>query len=113
MKKIASFLLLPLLVSCNSVEITKETPDINHVQTLSKFKIILRENHAEGYSWHLNQTYNTNIVNYVNSAWHGDYKGVYFYFKTLSKGKTELTFVKRKYTDTTEIKTFIIEVAGE
>jgi len=99
--------------TCSSVEITKEKPDINQIKNHSEFKIILQENHSEGYSWHLNQNYDKKMLSFVNSVWHGKDKGLYFHFKTLSAGQTELIFIKRKYSDTTEVKIFVINILDE
>ena len=111
MKKI--ILCLFIFSSCNSIEVNKEKPNVNQIKNHSEFKIILQENHRDGCSWHLNQNYDKKLLSLENSVWHGNEKGLYFHFKTFSVGQTELIFVKRKYLDTIELKTFIINISGE
>lgn len=111
MKKIILFLFL--FSSCNSIEISKEKPEINQVKNRSEFKIILQENHEDGSSWHLHHNYDEKMLSFVNAVWHGKDKGVYFHFKALSAGQTELIFIKRRYSDTTEVKTFVVNISDE
>ena len=107
------FLLLisPLVFSCNKSEsVSQTTPAVNSLPVNTKFNINLPENHTNGYLWQLNNTYDINSVDYMNSVWHGNEKGVIFNFESREKGKTELEFHLIKYKDTLESKTFIIEV---
>lgn len=76
----------------------------------TNFSINLPENHSTGYLWQLKNSYDTHTVEYINAVWHGNEKGVFFNFESREKGKTELIFDLIKYKDTTETKTFIIEV---
>jgi len=92
-------------------EIKKEAPEINQVPKNSKFRIILPENHTNGYLWQLNNDYDQKVIEQLNEVWHGNEKGIYFNLKALSAGQTTLTFVSRKYTDTAEIKFFIVKIA--
>lgn len=97
--------------SCsNSKTITLESPQKNGLKSNEKFTIELPENHATGYLWQLSNSYNIKQIDYLNSVWHGNEKGVYFNFKALQKGETELNFSLIKYRDTLERKTFIINV---
>ena len=114
LKKIISLtFLISFFSKCSSVEVSKEAPDKNQFLKNSAFKIILQDNHSEGYSWQLNQTFDTRVLSYQNAVWHGNEKGIYFQFKTLAAGQTTLTFVRRKYLDTMNVKTFVIVVLGE
>lgn len=97
--------------SCsNSKTINLESPQENELKPGEKFTIELPENHTTGYLWQLEKSYNSEQVDYMNSVWHGNDKGVYFNFKTSEKGKTELHFSLIKYKDTLDTKTFIIDV---
>ncbi len=107
------FLLLisPLVFSCNKSEsVSKAAPAVNILPVNTKFNINLPENHTNGYLWQLNNTYDINSVDYINSVWHGNEKGVVFNFESREKGKTELEFNLIKYKDTLETKVFVIEV---
>lgn len=75
-----------------------------------KFYINLPENHQTGYMWQLSNSYDTKKLNYITSVFHGNDKGVYFYFEGINKGKTTLDFTLIKYRDTSETKSFIIEI---
>ena len=106
-----TFLLIiaAFLSKCSLPEIKKEAPEINEVKKGSKFTIILPENHTTGYIWQLSPDFDKNIVENLNVVWHGNEKGVYFNFETHVKGQVVLTFVNRKYTDTLNVKSFIIK----
>ncbi len=107
------FLLLisHLVFSCHKSEsVSREAPAVNALPVNTKFNIHLPENHTDGYLWQLNTTYDINSVDYMNSVWHGNEKGVVFNFESREKGKTALEFHLIKYKDTLESKTFIIDV---
>lgn len=95
---------------CSLPLIEKEAPQVNEISNNSKFQIILPEDHTTGYIWQLNQDYDKQLIENVNVVWHGNEKGVYFNFKTLHKGQAVLTFTNRKYTDTSNVKSFIIKI---
>lgn len=104
-------LIFPLVFSCTkSQSVIQTAPVVNSLPVNTKFNINLPENHTSGYLWQLNNTYDINAVDYMNSVWHGNEKGVVFNFESREKGKTELEFHLIKYKDTLESKTFIIEV---
>lgn len=107
------FLLLisPLAFSCSKSEaVSKTAPAVNSLPVNTKFNINLPENHTNGYLWQLSNTYDINTVDYMNSVWHGNEKGVVFNFESREKGTTELEFHLINYKDTLESKTFIIDV---
>jgi predicted secreted protein len=106
---IISFL-IAFCAGCSSLEVNKEYPEVNPVPPNTKFRIILAENHTTGYIWQLKQDYNESVINQVNEVWHGNEKGIYFNLESLSAGQTTLTFVSRKYTDTAEIKRFVVKI---
>lgn len=111
--KVFSFLAICLsfLASCtNSKTVSLEAPQKNELNAGDMFTIQLPENHTTGYMWQLNNSYNNQITDYLNSVWHGNEKGVYFNFKAKEKGTCELNFALIKYKDTLERKTFIINV---
>jgi predicted secreted protein len=102
---------LLFLSCCGFPQVSKEAPETNELPPNSKFTIILPENHTTGYIWQLSQNYNDQVVRQINEVWHGNEKGIYFNLQTLSAGQTTLNFVLRKYTDTSEVKSFIIKIA--
>lgn len=110
--KTLSILLLAILTlsGCAYEQARKEAPSENHFSRGEKFRITLPENHTTGYMWQLNNHYDTKVLDYYGSVFHGNEKGVDFNFKTLDKGKVTLNFALIKYHDTTEVKQFIIDV---
>lgn len=100
-----------LFCSCNDYRtINLPQPQTNEVAMNENFRIILPEDHTKGHVWQLSKNFENNITEYVNSVWHGNEKGVYFNFKGMSAGKTELRFDLIKYRDTLDTKTYLIEV---
>ena len=96
--------------SCSLKEINKPSPQINKIKLNEKFRINLPENHSNGNIWQLSDDYDANILQKTNSVWHGNENGVDFNFNTLAKGQTTLTFIARKYSDTTDVKHFIVQI---
>jgi hypothetical protein len=105
-----AILILFAFSKCGFPELKKEAPGINEIPANTKFTIILPENHTTGYLWQLDQTYDESVVNQINEVWHGNNKGIYFNLRSLAAGQTTLTFVARKYTDTSDIKHFIVKI---
>lgn len=85
-------------------------PLVNKVPLNTKFNIPLPENHTTGYLWQLRNMNDLGSVDYMNSVWHGNEKGVVFNFESKAKGSVELEFDLIKYKDTLETKKFWIEV---
>lgn len=107
----SALLLLFLVYSCHkSQDISEPSPFVNAVPLHSKFNITLPENHTTGYMWQIENGYNDKVIDYMNSVWHGNEKGVVFNFESKAKGTAELEFRLIKYRDTMEIKKFWIEV---
>src|SRR5688500_12149946 len=105
---ISSFILL-LFSKCNPLRVKMELPAINEVPAYTKFQIILPEDHTTGYMWQLKHDYDDRVIAPINEVWHGNEKGIYFNLKALASGQTTLTFVSRRYTDTSDIKRFIVK----
>jgi predicted secreted protein len=103
--------LLLILASCASTEINHESPEINIVNAGKKFTVRLPEDHRTGYIWQMTDSYDEQVVKRLNEVWHGNEKGIYFNLQALSAGQTTLTFVNRKYTDTSDLKRFIVKIA--
>ena len=99
-----------LLSSCSYQQVRQEAPTENHFIRGEKFRITLPENHTTGYMWQMNNNFDTKVLDYYGSVFHGNEKGVDFNFKTLEKGKTTLNFALIKYRDTSAVKQFIIDV---
>ncbi len=112
-KLFLNILVLVLLTSCALDEIKSPFPAINKVNANHKYKINLPEDHSSGYMWRLNDDYDHLIIEEMNSVWHGNKNGIDFNFKTLASGQTTLTFVSRKYTDTADIKQFVVQINGK
>ena len=111
MKTISTLLLIIITLSgCSYEQARKEAPSENQFSRGEKFRITLPENHTTGYMWQLNNQYDTKVLDYYGSVFHGNEKGVDFNVKTLEKGKVTLNFALIKYHDTTEVKRFIIDV---
>ena len=114
MRNLIRFLTLSLftliLSSCRLPEIKDETPAVNGLKTETKFRVNLPEDHRTGYTWHLNDEYNKNLIERLNEVWHGNEKGLDYNFKTHASGQTTLTFVQRKFKDTLDIKMYIVKI---
>lgn len=110
MKNILCVLILMLInFSCSYKSVNQEAPGINEIKLNEKFKINLPENHTDGYTWQQkNSTLKT--VNELSQTWRGKEKGIDFNYQSIKKGIDTLIFLKRKHTDTLEIKKFIIKV---
>jgi predicted secreted protein len=98
------------LISCRYKQVKERAPRVNTVNAGEKFMINLPENHNDGYTWQLQQSYNTEVVNTVNEVWHGNDKGLDVNLWAVAAGQTTLTFVKRKYRDTSEIRQYIVKI---
>ena len=97
--------------SCSYKQIKNEAPSINLIKVEEKFRINLPEDHRTGASWQLVDNYNKVAINNLNVVWHGNEKGIDFNFRALSVGEATLSFVKRKYVDTIDSKTFIVRIS--
>ncbi len=111
MRSISLIILSSLLfTSCNYKKVDQTAPSINEIESTEKFYIQLPENHTTGYMWQLSNSYDNNTIDYLGSVFHGNEKGVYFNFRGLKPGKTTLNFTLIKYQDTSDIKSFVIDV---
>jgi hypothetical protein len=114
MRKTGALILLAsvayFLHGCRYDEIKYEAPQVNTVEAGAKFRINLPEDHREGYLWQLRQDYDRGVVEQLNEAWHGNEKGIDFNMRGRGAGQTTLTFVQRKYRDTSDIKHFIVKI---
>lgn len=108
--KLVCFILSSLLfISCID-QVNKPSPEVNIVEVGKKFYINLPEDHTTGYIWQLSNSYDDNKLTYLSAVFHGNEKGINFNFEGLEKGKTTLDFTLIKYRDTSDVKSFIIEV---
>ncbi len=108
--KLMFFLLSSLLfISCID-QLNKPSPEVNLVEIGKKFYINLPEDHTTGYVWQLSNSYDDNTLTYLSAVFHGNEKGINFNFEGLEKGKTTLNFTLIKYHDTSDVKSFIVEV---
>jgi predicted secreted protein len=104
------FFSISCLQFCSLTQIKDESPKINSVENGTKFKINLPEEHSSGYIWQLSENYDKSLVKDLGAVWHGNQKGIDFNLKALSVGQTTLSFVSRKYNDTANYKTFIVNI---
>lgn len=106
-----TLILILVLTSCSDYEtINQEAPKANAVKSGQKFRIILPENHTTGYMWQISNSFDETHIDYINSVWHGNEKGVYYNFIASEKGIATLNFSLIKYRDTSAVKSFIIDV---
>ena len=105
-----NLLIVCVLQSCSYPTVKKEAPTVNKLPIGERFTIKLPENHSLNESWHLKSDYNHLVVEDLGAVWHGNEKGVYFNLNTLSSGACELSFIKRKYQDTVEIRHYLLQV---
>lgn len=110
MKQFAFFIaIIASCVSCkNTRTINAQTAEPITIQVNEKVRINLPEDHTDGYTWQLNDTYDKSIIDHYNSVWEGNTNGVMFYFRGTKKGTTVLNFTSRKYDDVRSIKEFTI-----
>jgi len=111
LRSISILLLTLVTIGCHkSYDVTEQKPFVNTIPLHGKFNITLPEDHTTGYLWQIGTEYNDTVVDYMNSVWHGNEKGVVFNFEGKAKGSAELEFKLVKYQDTIEIKKFWIAV---
>ena len=115
MKKKYTLILCSLLFiggcSYKKVEFDSKSGKTNTVKVGKKFTVTLIENHVNNYFWVLKQNSNNAIVEYWGSVYHGEKSGeVDFNFEALHEGTTELTFNLNHFKDSSDTKTFTIEV---
>lgn len=102
-------------ISCSHLTVDKEAPAVNELKAGDKFRIILPENHDEGYLWKLSE-YNKTLIDNMGAVWHGNSKGIYFRFITAQPGTDTLHFTLfktdavTKERDTVKTATYIIKV---
>ncbi len=104
------FLLVAGLYSCSyqKLEFEKKSGKTNVVKAGEIFCISLPEDHKTKYYWGVTHDYNKKVLSYITSSFHG--KTVAFNFETIAKGKTKITFFLYSYRDTSQTKTFVVEV---
>jgi predicted secreted protein len=105
--------LLVFICSCSLPQLNKEAPEINTVEKNKKFRINLPENHNTGYLWQLSTGFDQTVAEELNAVWHGNEKGIDFNFKAGESGQTTFTFVLRKHTDTSNVKSFIVKIIDQ
>lgn len=101
-----------LLTSCSTqkVEQEKKSGAVNQVEAGKPFHINLPEDHKTLYLWSINNGFDDQVVHYMGSSFRSNEKGVDFNFEAAKPGKTEISFSLRSYNDTSEVRTFVIEV---
>lgn len=105
------FFFLVLFSSCTSrIEINQPSPAINKIKSGEKFFINLPENHAEYFTWRLSDDHNKNLIEDINSVWHGNEKGVIYHFTAKKPGVDTLKFTQYKYNEVSKNTSFIVKV---
>lgn len=112
-KRCRFIVLVFVLIGCSIPEIKNAFPNVNTVRQGKSFCIILPEDHTKGHTWQLKHDYTKNMVEHLNEVWHGNEKGIYFNFRALAAGQTTLTFICRKYTDTLDVKQFVVKISDQ
>ena len=108
--------LLFILGAC-SAPTAEEAPAVNEMKSGKRFRIVLPENHDEGFLWKLNDSYNKALVDNMGAVWHGNDKGIYFRFVAAQPGIDTLHFTLfktdavTKQRDTVKTATYIIKVS--
>lgn len=110
MKKIGALIFVSLLFSCGRSTPKEIKAGNNSLKKGEKFVVILSETHRDGATWHLSDTYDKQKIGRIKEVWHGPEKGIYYYLEAQQTGQTELHFAKRKYTDTLDNVTFILNI---
>ncbi|MBK9283381.1 MAG: hypothetical protein IPM51_03590 [Sphingobacteriaceae bacterium] len=95
---------------CSIDELKAEFPNENKIIAKKKFKINLPENHKLGENWVLIDDYNHEIINHINSVWHGDQKGLDINFLALKQGKTTIKLKLLKMKDSVAVKQYIVDI---
>jgi hypothetical protein len=105
-------LCVALLTSCRYEEVAGQCPFENTIGKGAKFRITLPESHAGSEMWQLSSNDNPAAVSQLNSAWHGEEKGIDFNFVANAPGKANLQFFKRKFTDTVETRCYRVTITA-
>lgn len=100
------------LTTCDLKELRNEAPLVNEVRQGEKFRINLPEEHHSGYLWQMESSFDNHLLNDLGAVWHGNEKGVDFNFLARTTGQTTLTLHKRKYTDTSETRHYIVKIVN-
>jgi hypothetical protein len=96
--------LLFILGACSSAPTAdKEAPELNEIKT-GKFKVVLPENHDEGFLWKQNGEPDQSLIDNMGPVWHGNDKGIYFRYIALKTGTDTLSFTLYKTHATTKQK---------
>ena len=113
-KTLSYYLIGPCLLfagfSCGQRKELKEKPLVNTLKPGEQVQVVLPENHRDGFTWSLSDNYNKSAILEERSVWHGADKGVYFYMQAGKSGTAEITFVRRNYRDTADIKRFSLSI---
>jgi hypothetical protein len=78
MKNIGLIILVFIFSSCSFQTINVNAPQPCEVKPYKKFRINLPEDHRSGYTWQLNDVYDKDIVERLNTVWEGNNNVVYF-----------------------------------
>lgn len=98
------------LAACShrQLEFEKGSGQVNKVKKGEKFRISLPEDHGTKYLWTLKKDIPNTRVDYMGSVFHGTY--VDFNFTAVGQGREELELYLYSHRDTSDRKTYIVEV---
>jgi hypothetical protein len=102
--------ILVMLSGCRYSPVVFECPDENRIRLGKRFMMNFPEEHASGYLWQLAPGHDNSKIMQLNTTWHGDETGVDFNFKAIDTGVTTLSFFKRKFNDTTDIRCYRVRI---
>lgn len=100
--KLITIVLLCFMASCKRLTFEGKTSNAIKVKTDEKFSLHFPEDHSKGINWQLDDSYDKNILDYTNSVWEGNSRGVNFLFKATKTGATKLLFKERTFNEFTD-----------
>ena len=110
MKHLRLLLFCVVFVSCRYHEVKEPAPFVNDLEQGQKFRITLPEDHSQKESWNILDDFDHGVIQHLADVWHGNEKGLDVNLRCMSPGTTQLTFVKRRYSDTLEIRKYLVRV---
>lgn len=103
-------LILIFFQNCSYQEVKNPSPTINTIKQGEKFMIVLPEDHSQNMMWKIDDKHNKKCIDYINSVFHGNEKGVYYNFEALQKGQDTLNFALYNYNDVKKYASYIVKV---
>jgi hypothetical protein len=110
-KHIALLLFLSIaIIGCKRTTINGLNTPNYELNLNEKFSIQFPEDHRKGETWQPTELTQQSIVEYNQSVWEGNEKGVNFLYKATETGSIQLQFKKLSYNQITDTATILIVV---